>query len=95
MEFVQYAVAVVAGVGGLWIFILNWHVFIGRHVQRVHTPSWIPLISGALLCVALLVWPNSPYRWYCWVPFLLDWGSIPGITFSIWHGIRRSRVSKK
>jgi hypothetical protein len=69
-----------------WLIFLNWTVFWRSHVQRIETPSWIPFMGGVAGGVGVLLMPiDSSYFWL--VPFLLDWGSIPGITYSIFFHI--------
>jgi hypothetical protein len=93
VDYIRYVIATVFGLTGLWLFILNWKVFWNSLVKRKTTASWIPLLAGCLLCVAFLIFPFNSNRWLCWLAFVIDWGSLPGISFSIWHGISRSHLS--
>ncbi|HET6384299.1 MAG TPA: hypothetical protein VFJ58_12975 [Armatimonadota bacterium] len=73
----------------LWIMSLNWAVVWTIHVAKKRASSWIPLLGGSLgaLGIALLPVP-AVNRWW-WTPFLLDWGSLPGIAENlIFHGRR-------
>ena len=77
---------------GLWVILANWTVFwIGRVLKR-RCGSWTPLLGGVSLSVGFALIPGNPYRWLWWAPFLLDWGSAPGIAhslFRIWSGNRK------
>jgi len=83
MVYLQYAAALILGLAGLWLCILNWRVFFVRHIQGKPAPSWIPLLPGALLCAGFALWPENPFRWLWWLGFIVDWGSLPGIGYSI------------
>lgn len=83
MDNIRYVLAAILGFFGLYLFFGNWYVFFIGFIKRKNAPSWVPLFSAILLCVAILLIPNNPYRWLCWVPFIIDWGSLPGITTSI------------
>ena len=90
MNYIQYLISLILGVAGLWIFVLNWIVFWKRHIKREAASSWIPLLSGCFLCVAFVIFPSNPYRRLWWIAFIIDWGSLPGLVFSIWHGFKRT-----
>jgi len=86
--------AVVLTVLGLWLIVLNWTVFWRRHIRKQSSSSWIPLLGGALLCAGFVVVPNNPCRWLWWLAFVVDWGSVPGITYSVvWHVLSRKGSS--
>lgn len=91
MIYIRYAIAVTFGILGLWIFVMNWIIFWNGYVKKKQTASWAPLVAGCFLCVAFLIIPFSQYRWLCWVAFLIDWGSLPGIAFSILYYIIKER----
>lgn len=87
MDYIRYAIAVIFGGFGLWIFVMNWIIFWNGFVKRKHS-SWAPLVAGSFLCVAFLIIPHNPYRRLCWLAFLIDWGSFPGIAFTIYYFIK-------
>ena len=91
MEYIQYTAALIFCAAGSWLLFLNWRVFWIRHVQGKESPSWIPLLAGILLCVGFAAYPSNPYRWLCWLAFVFDWGSLPGILYSLWHGLMHRR----
>lgn len=74
---------------GSWLLVLNWGAFWVTHIRRSNpAPSWIPLLPGLLLCGGLAMAPLS-LGWLCTLPLLLDWGAIPGITYTVlWHARR-------
>jgi hypothetical protein len=80
---VQWIVAFVCFALALWLSVLNWRVFWKRHVQKVQASSWLPLIGGGLGAVGIVVLPVAGSVAWCWIPLVLDWGSIPGIGYSL------------
>jgi hypothetical protein len=71
--------------------IQNWLVFWRRHVRAEHAPSWTPLLAGLCGAVGFWIVPVAPLHGYWWLPFFIDWGSIPGLGYTAaWH-INRSR----
>src|SRR5215471_13950833 len=61
-----------------WLCALNAGVFWKLFVRKVEAPSWIPLIGGVLGVFGLGVIPLELAHKLCWLPLLLDWGSLPG-----------------
>jgi hypothetical protein len=64
---------------GAWICLLNWSVFWRLHVRRQPSGSWIPILGALLMAIgfAFAPWPTLTRLW--WLPFLCDWGSLPGL----------------
>ncbi|HVM63179.1 MAG TPA: hypothetical protein VMV72_20130 [Verrucomicrobiae bacterium] len=79
----------------LWLCVLNAVVFWKRYVRKVEAPSWIPLVGGVLGVFGLGAIPVELAHRLCWLPLVLDCGSLPGlfytIIFSIVFYVRRSR----
>jgi hypothetical protein len=73
----------------LWLTVLNWRVFWQRHIRGVEAPSWLPLLAGILGVASVFLLPLNLSRFW-WVPLLVDWGSAPGILYSIgWNLFRK------
>ncbi len=90
MTVLHWTLALLLGAFGLWMTLLNWGtVWLGLRGRKA--PSWIPLLGGGTLALALLIAPHNPWRNLWWVPLLLDWGSIPGLTAAAWLTLRRPR----
>lgn len=90
MAVVQYLLGILLGSAGVWVICVNWRIFWTCHVRKRHSPSWLPILGGLLVGIAFVIWPKNPVRWLAWVAFVLDWGSVPGIGYSIyWHLARR------
>jgi hypothetical protein len=67
----------------LWICALNARVFWMVVVRKVKAPSWIPLLGGTFGVFGLVVIPVELAHRLCWLPLLLDYGSLPGILHSM------------
>ena len=66
-----------------WLCAINATVFWKIFVRRVNAPSWIPLLGGVLGVFGLGVIPIELAHKLCWLPLILDWGSVPGILHTI------------
>lgn len=86
MQIVKYLMGGTLCIFGLWIMILNGCVCWLTFVRRVRAPSWTPLLGGTSACIGLVFIGIA--QW-CWLPFLIDWGCIPGFTYTLWWFIRR------
>jgi hypothetical protein len=73
------------------LLVANGVVLVRGVLLKLRSPSWIPLIGGAAGCLALLIadW-HAGKRW-CWIPLVVDWGSLPGITHAVIHRVRGAR----
>jgi hypothetical protein len=66
-----------------WLCALNAGVFWKLFVRKVAAPSWIPLVGGVSGVFGLGFIPVKLAHKLCWLPLLLDWGSLPGILHTI------------
>ena len=77
------------GLGGvlllvsIWISLLNAGVAWNLHVRKVRAPSWIPLMGGVCGAFGLLLIPVEIAHKLCWLPLILDYGSLPGLLHTI------------
>jgi hypothetical protein len=84
-------IAIALAVFALTVIALNGYVFVCGAILRRRSPSWIPLIGGVAGCLALVAGGWYGRKW-CWIPIVLDWGSLPGIAHALaYHAIRRRR----
>ena len=85
MRVIWWALAVLLGAVFLWVATLNAIVLWQGGFRRKKTSSWIPLLAGVSGSLALIV-ARLPQlsRWW-WIPLILDWGSIPGLLFTLGH----------
>lgn len=65
-----------------WIAIYNWvcvinALFFGKY------SSWGPFVGGGIGCAGFLLAPNEALNQLWWLPFLLDWGCLPGLTHTL------------
>ena len=86
-----WCVAALALVVGLWLSLMNWAVFWALYVRRVRAPSWTPLLGGLLISIAMLSAPLPYLHRWAFVPLLLDWGCLPGLAYTLWFHLGRTR----
>jgi hypothetical protein len=91
MQVLRWIIAIGCLALAVWLSALNWNVFWKRHVRGVSAPSWIPLLAGSLGAIGIVTLPVSGSSAWWWVPLLLDWGSLPGIGYSIVYHLTRRR----
>ena len=85
----KLAAFVVLSALGAWISIQNWRIFWDGFVRKQRTASWTPALGAVLLAIGFgyAPWPELAALW--WLPFLLDWGSLPGLAYTVlWHARR-------
>lgn len=76
---IRFFIAIVLGLLGLIIITTNWIAIIRyKHNNEVHF-SLIPILGGVSFCISFVVITDNPYRWLCWIAFLLDVGCLPMI----------------
>jgi hypothetical protein len=76
----------------VWVSLLNWWVVIAYVLWRRRSGSWLPFIGGLFGAGALLFGPFSELSSWWWVPLFLDWGCLPGFTFTLlWLGMKKLR----
>ena len=70
------------GALGTYIIIYN-DIVIYRQITKKTTESWIPVFGGLLVFIALFEIPYD-FPWYLkLLPFIVDWGCIPGLTHTL------------
>lgn len=67
----------------IWLCVLNATVFWKLFVRKVNAPSWIPLLGGVFGMFGLGIIPIEQAHRLCWLPLILDYGSVPGILHTI------------
>ncbi len=77
----RWCIPIVLALPGVVIAGLNWRVFYLRHLRHKQAGSWVPLVGGALLAGAAWMGPAEARRFW-WVGLVLDWGSLPGLTYT-------------
>lgn len=83
MEWLPWIVGLALFALFIWVAGINAIVFWEGHIQKKKTSSWTPLFAGICGAIALAVLPIPGARSWWWMPFLLDWGSAPGILYNI------------
>ena len=88
MNVFLYFLAIVLGVLGIWTIFLNWKCFWYTYIKKQKASTWIPIIPGALLMIAFILYPNDVINRLAWIGLLIDWGCFPGFIFTlIWRFI--------
>jgi hypothetical protein len=58
-------------------------VFWKNYIRRERTSSWIPIVGGLCGVAAALIVPFPLAKQFWWLPLLLDWGSLPGLSYTL------------
>jgi hypothetical protein len=66
-----------------WVVVVNANVLWTWYIRRRKAPSWIPLVGGVSGAIGILLLPLSDVHKWWWLPLVLDWGSLPGISHAI------------
>jgi hypothetical protein len=92
MIYLRWLVAVPLLLVFFWIASLNAIVFVNGFIRKQKTPSWIPLLAGVAGLLGLIAIPVGEAWRLCWLPLLLDWGSVPGIGYTlVFYAVRWMR----
>jgi hypothetical protein len=71
----QLVVAVLLGLFAAYCIVVNAMILVmqlrGRHI------SFLPLLGGIAGAGAMLIEPSGTLRAWCWLPFVVDLGSLP------------------
>ena len=77
---------------GAWIASVHWYQFWLGVVRRGQSGSITPFLAGGLGAGGLLLMPWSGRTTWWWVPFMVDWGSVPFTIYTIayvaWQAVR-------
>ncbi len=60
----------------------NAMVFWGTVVCKDHAPSVMPIIGGVFAAVGIMLLPITESWKWAWIPFVIDWGGLPGFLAS-------------
>ena len=81
-------------VSGLFLAVINWGVVV-QWALRGKQSSWIPLLGGLLTSIGIVVLPYPPLQNFWWVPFIVDWGSLPGLIFTTCYFVARKTPNRR
>ncbi|WP_142930150.1 hypothetical protein [Exilibacterium tricleocarpae] len=93
MEIIRWGLSLLLLFIFLWIFIINWSTVFKRIVSR-DVSSWIPLAGGVVGALAFIVSPLEGFNDYWWVPFLIEWGCLPGFLYTGFFFLKRSNQQR-
>ncbi len=91
MQLLLWALSIAFLSLGLLISGYNGFIFFKALFTRKEGPSWIPLLGGILTAVGMLCMPINGTAIWMWIPLFLDYGCIPGISYSLWYHFVRSK----
>ncbi|MGN0691719.1 MAG: hypothetical protein ACI4K7_05175, partial [Oscillospiraceae bacterium] len=63
-------------IGNGWVFYKAW-------IKKEHCPSVTPFLGGLFGAAAVLLIPDDPYWFLCFIPMLLDYGCIPTVVLFV------------
>ena len=93
VEIARWVAAAVLFAGSSVVIVGNGWILVSGLLLRRETRSWIPLLGGILGALAFLMAPNDKIRSLWWLPFVLDFGSVPGLACTAacfaWEAVRR------
>ncbi|MFP4107280.1 MAG: hypothetical protein ACLFVU_14500 [Phycisphaerae bacterium] len=100
MPVTQFQLQAVISAGMLTLFgllaVFNGYSAVRLHLMHRWVPSWVPLIGGIAGAVGIAVMPVRGSIWWSWLPLVLDWGSLPGLTHTAWfYLIRLPRLERQ
>ena len=65
-----------------WVILVNWVCVVQGLRGRAHD-SWTPLLGGMLGAAGCWVAPDGGLQRAWWVPFFVDFGSVPGLAVTV------------
>lgn len=69
---------------GGWVIVINYIVLFDI-IRKKCVRSWIPLVGGSSVAIAFAISSLTVFKAYWFVPLLLDFGCIPGITHAVFY----------
>ncbi len=79
----DWALSVVLLLVGGFVIIMNWVIIYYSLVKKKHS-SWAPLAGGVFAAVGLAILPIAGVAKYWYVPVIVDYGCLPGMTHTAW-----------
>lgn len=94
MDLIRWIISVAFIFAFLWIAVANWSIVWIYCFTRKNVGSCIPMMGGLLGAIGMWILPIDGSHRIAWIPFLLDWGSIPHLVYTagyflVYWGYRR------
>jgi hypothetical protein len=86
MSITNWLPMVAVAIPATWLAIANWRVIVRR--KRREGSSIVPVLGGVLGAFALALAPID-LRQFLWLPFILDYGSIPWLVSTLLVAVSR------
>lgn len=84
IENARWILAMICFVPAAFLIVMNWHIFWHNMQSRRKNvdsfSSWVPLIDGLLGALCLGLVPVPEVRRFWWVPIVIDYGCVVGLT---------------
>ncbi len=92
MQIAQWIFGILFLVFGTYMSAMNWACFVNNVIPSRRFASVVPLVGGISGSIGVICLPISGVWKYFWIPFIVDYGSIPLIlltaTFLAYHRLR-------
>lgn len=72
-----------------YMIVMNWAVFVNNHVVKKKWTSAIPFVGGIAGMLGMICIPVNGLWKYCWLPILIDWGSVPVVVVALISRMRK------
>lgn len=92
MDLVRNIFAVVFGILGSIIILINWSAAIMYYINKEKHFSLVPLLGGGFLCIAFAMIPNNSCIYLCWIALFIDIGCLPAIIRALVYIAKRYRT---
>lgn len=91
MDLVRYIFAVILGILGSIIILINWSAAIMYYRNKEKHFSLVPLLGGGFLCIAFAMIPNNSYVHLCWIALFIDIGCLPAVIRALVYMVKSKK----
>lgn len=97
VETARWILAVVCFVPAAFFIIMNWVIFRFNWKNRGtgQSSSWVPVLGGLLGSLSIWLVPLAQVKPFWWIPFVIDYGCLIGLTHTAIYWAQYWRVQGK